>query len=91
MADVFVSYKREDRSLARQLVRTLQERGFTVWWDSRIETVKTGWPVSSALLIVPDVSLSFGHLNLSVRPGAYDQPDAPTDTLRGTLRDTLRP
>ena len=38
MADVFISYKREDRSLVRPLVRALQERGFTVWWDSRIET-----------------------------------------------------
>ncbi len=38
MADVFISYKREDRSLVRPLVRALQERGLTVWWDSRIET-----------------------------------------------------
>ena len=38
MADVFISYKREDRPLVRPLVRVLQERGFTVWWDSRIET-----------------------------------------------------
>jgi hypothetical protein len=38
MADIFISYKREDRQLVRPLVRTLQERGFTVWWDSRIET-----------------------------------------------------
>ncbi len=38
MADVFVSYKRDDRSRVRPLVRALQERGFTVWWDSRIET-----------------------------------------------------
>jgi len=38
MADIFISYKREDRALVRPLVRTLQERGFTVWWDSRIET-----------------------------------------------------
>ena len=38
MADIFISYKREDRPLVRPLVRTLQERGFTVWWDSRIET-----------------------------------------------------
>jgi hypothetical protein len=38
MADVFISYKREDRPLVRPLVRALQEIGFTVWWDSRIET-----------------------------------------------------
>lgn len=38
MADVFISYKREDRPLVRPLVRALQARGYTVWWDSRIET-----------------------------------------------------
>ena len=38
MADVFISYKREDRPFVRKLARVLQERGFTVWWDSRIET-----------------------------------------------------
>jgi hypothetical protein len=38
MADVFISYKREDCELVRPLARCLQQRGFTVWWDSRIET-----------------------------------------------------
>lgn len=38
MADIFISYKREDRSLVIKLARVLQERGFTVWWDRRIET-----------------------------------------------------
>jgi len=28
MADVFISYKRQDRELVRKLVRALQERGF---------------------------------------------------------------
>ena len=37
MADVFLSYKREDRPLVSKLARALQERGFTVWWDRRIE------------------------------------------------------
>ena len=37
MADVFISYKREDRELVRRLVRALQKRGFTVWWDNRLE------------------------------------------------------
>src|SRR5438034_4071245 len=37
MADVFISYKREDRELVRTLVRALQERGLTVWWDNRLE------------------------------------------------------
>jgi TIR domain len=37
MADIFISYKREDRELVRKLVRALQKRGFTVWWDNRLE------------------------------------------------------
>jgi len=37
MADVFISYKREDREYVRLLVRGLQECGFTVWWDNRLE------------------------------------------------------
>src|SRR5690349_19712213 len=37
MADIFISYKREDRERVRGLVRALQERGFTVWWDNRLE------------------------------------------------------
>ena len=37
MVDVFISYKREDRECVRGLVHALQERGFTVWWDNRLE------------------------------------------------------
>jgi hypothetical protein len=37
MADVFLSYKREDRENVRKLARALQARGFTVWWDNRLE------------------------------------------------------
>lgn len=38
MADVFVSYKSQDRARIALLVRALQERGLTVWWDQRLET-----------------------------------------------------
>jgi len=33
MADVFVSYSREDRELASRLVRALKADGIRVWWD----------------------------------------------------------
>ena len=33
MADVFISYKREDRRVAERLSGTLQQLGFDVWWD----------------------------------------------------------
>ena len=34
MADVFVSYKAEDRRRVRSLVTALEKDGFSVWWDA---------------------------------------------------------
>jgi TolB-like protein/tetratricopeptide (TPR) repeat protein len=36
MADVFVSYKAEDRRRVKPLVEALQADGFAVWWDEQI-------------------------------------------------------
>src|SRR5580700_2197924 len=36
MADIFFSYKREDRVSVERLVRLLEDNGFTVWWDPAI-------------------------------------------------------
>ena len=36
MADVFVSYKAEDRKRIKPLVEALQAEGFSVWWDEQI-------------------------------------------------------
>ncbi len=33
MADVFISYAREDRARAADLARVLEEAGLSVWWD----------------------------------------------------------
>lgn len=33
MADVFISYKREDRQTAERLANSLEQLGFDVWWD----------------------------------------------------------
>lgn len=33
MADVFISYKREDRRMAERLSIALEQLGFSVWWD----------------------------------------------------------
>jgi hypothetical protein len=38
MADVFVSYARDDEPKARKLVDTLTADGWDVWWDSHIPT-----------------------------------------------------
>lgn len=37
MADVFVSYKAEDRRRIKPLVAALEADGFSVWWDQQIE------------------------------------------------------
>ena len=42
MADIFISYKREDKHLAEDTIHQLQEAGFSVWYDERI-TPHTSW------------------------------------------------
>jgi len=41
MADLFLSYAREDRECAEALARALYNRGWTVWWDRRIPPGQT--------------------------------------------------
>ena len=36
MADIFVSYKREDRDRVEPLARALESEGFSVWWDPEL-------------------------------------------------------
>lgn len=36
MADVFISYKKEDAPLARRVIGAIEAVGFTTWWDDRI-------------------------------------------------------
>jgi hypothetical protein len=36
MADIFISYKREDRQVAERLSISLEQLGFNVWWDFQI-------------------------------------------------------
>ncbi len=40
MADIFISYKREDIALARSLAGVLSQSGYTVWWDHDIPAGK---------------------------------------------------
>jgi formylglycine-generating enzyme required for sulfatase activity len=36
MADIFLSYAREDRDVARRVAHHLESRGWTVFWDARL-------------------------------------------------------
>ncbi len=42
MADIFISYKKEDFQLADRVVKALQTEGFSVWWDDGL-TPRTAW------------------------------------------------
>ena len=42
MADLFVSYKSEDRARVKPLVDALEADGLSVWWDAHIEG-GAGW------------------------------------------------
>jgi hypothetical protein len=41
MADIFISYSKEDRPRARTLAEALEQRGFSVWWDRKIPVGKS--------------------------------------------------
>lgn len=41
MADVFISYAREDRLAAQRVAETLKRHGWSVWWDPEIPPGKT--------------------------------------------------
>ncbi|MBT8431921.1 MAG: TIR domain-containing protein [Sphingomonas sp.] len=38
MADIFISYARADRQFVQRLAPALEEEGFSVWWDDRIQS-----------------------------------------------------
>ena len=42
MADIFISYKREDKHLAEDTIQRLKEAGYSVWYDERIDP-RTSW------------------------------------------------
>jgi formylglycine-generating enzyme required for sulfatase activity len=36
MADIFISYKREEQPVAKKLADALQKKGWSVWWDPEV-------------------------------------------------------
>ena len=41
MADIFISYAREDETRIKELVRALEEQGWSIFWDRRIPSGKS--------------------------------------------------
>ncbi len=59
MADIFISYSREDREWVSKLADALQDEGFTVWWDWDLlvgkryrETIETELQACKATVVV---------------------------------------
>lgn len=50
MADIFISYAREDRETAERLAQALEDEGWSVWWDRHIPAGKRFDEVISASL-----------------------------------------
>lgn len=44
MADIFISYKKEDRALAERIIAALRAEGLSVWWDDDL-TPRESWDV----------------------------------------------
>ena len=38
MADIFISYKREEQPVAKKLADALENHGWSVWWDPKLRT-----------------------------------------------------
>ncbi len=51
MADIFLSYAKEDRDRARSVATLLEGQGWTVWWDRRIPAGRTWREVLEEALI----------------------------------------
>jgi hypothetical protein len=42
MADIFISYKREEQPVAKKLADALQKKGWSVWWDPEVRACEKG-------------------------------------------------
>ena len=39
MADIFISYSKDDRATIEALAKFLEGRGYTTWWDASLVSV----------------------------------------------------
>jgi hypothetical protein len=59
MSDIFISYASEDKGRVQALARTLEQKGWSVWWDRRIpigrsyaEVIEEALDISKAVVVV---------------------------------------
>src|SRR5215208_3563476 len=85
MADVFVSYKAEDRRQVKRLVSALEADGYSVWWDAQIsggaawrDTIEAELSAAKCVLVVwseksvgPEGSFVRDEASRAMEHGAY--------------------
>ena len=50
MADIFLSYSREDQTAARRFAEAFERAGFSVWWDTTLSAGENYDEVTEAAL-----------------------------------------
>lgn len=77
MADIFISYKSEDRDRVRSLVASLRRSGLSVWWDQDIPP-DAAWEASitQALQTARCVIVCWSKLSVHSRTGQKVQVEA---------------
>jgi hypothetical protein len=60
MADIFISYKREDWPTVEPLVKALEAQNFDVWWDDKIQPGEKITPIINEILDEALIGLELG-------------------------------
>src|SRR5438270_691455 len=87
MADVFISYKREDAARVRKLVAALREAGLDVWWDEDIPP-SAPWEATMArptpeLAVLPFEDLSPTHDKAYFAQGVAEEIQSTLAAVKG--------
>lgn len=83
--DIFVSYAREDRGRVEPLVMSLEENGFSVWWDAGIN------PGDSFQDVIDEAIQKAGCVLVIWTTASIDSQWVKSEALDGLERDILVP
>jgi hypothetical protein len=87
MADIFLSYSREDQATARRYAEALQREGFSVWWDQVLKSGDAYDRVTEeALRTARAVIVLWSRNSVDSR---WVRSEATTADRRGTLRPAM--
>ncbi len=97
MADIFISYKSEDRGVVQDIVRGLQAEGLSVWWDQGIApTAEWRAEIAQNLHAAKVVVVVWSRTTADLEAGKWVIQEAEDADRRGALvpvliDDTLPP